>query len=166
MTHALCSDDGDRLLGAPVTPLHTLGTLKTLMEKQCKLKPNCRVALCTNGGWENILSWTFWEQMPPSHPRWFTMIFYQTTRWHCPLSNWLPISHHSNPGVFSAGTGTQSPVPLWISQMYWSCQRLHCLIKVQSQRQCCREVGCCSLREENEEPVTSEFITPLLLMVL
>ena len=165
-----CSDDEkcfqEPLLPPPPITSTTGFRSKTLMAKQCKRQPNSRVALCTNRGWQNILIWTIWEQMAPTHPQWFTMIFFRTTRRHCPLSNRLPISHHSNPGFFSVGTGTQSAVPLWISQMYWCCQRLHCLMKVQSARQWRRRVGWSSLREENEELVTSEFITPLLLMVL
>lgn len=103
------------------------------------------------------------NKCPPSFAQWFTMIFYQTTQRHCPLSNHLPISHHSNPEFLSIGTGTQSTVPLWISQMYWSCQRLHCLIKsAVGERRCC----CGSLREGNEERVTSKFITPLVWMAL
>ncbi len=51
MTHALRSDDEDRLLGAPATtPSTEYITFKILMEKQSKQKPNFRVALCTNRG--------------------------------------------------------------------------------------------------------------------
>lgn len=50
--------------------------------------------------------------------------------------------------------------------MYQRCQILHRLIKVQSEEQSEGDAGSGSPREENEEWVTSEFITPLLLMVL
>lgn len=56
--------------------------------------------------------------------------------------------------------------PRGFSQMYQRCQILHRLIKVQSEERSWGNAGSGSLREENEERVTSEFITPLVLMAL
>lgn len=65
-----CSDDEQRLLGTPATLIQSTACyeFKTLMEKQCEQKPNCKVALCTSRGYENILSWSLCEQSPqPTH---------------------------------------------------------------------------------------------------
>lgn len=129
----------------------------TLIPASAKTAQACS-ALCTNRCWQNVLSWTSDEKHDPTsyQPR--------PSKPRPPLQTaWLTARCHSNPGFSDVSPGDPSPSPLGVFPNVPAPRNDSIALLMRGRRS---RTGCGSLREENEERLTSEFVTALFLMAL